>query len=135
MLLMLLKLMGLKNQGLLIISPMEFVLSDMNSDRNETKSRVSVHPRSIVGDFFKVETELKSLMKSVFSKHWLYTEVLICLEGLNEGDYTTIELRAVRELIYGAGGTSIDISERTLSITEARDFFNGNNNKYIMKDA
>jgi len=43
-----------------------------------------------------MEKELRSLMRSMFPKYWLYTELVICLEGLNEGGYTTIEIRAAR---------------------------------------
>lgn len=135
MFLTLLKLIGLKHQGLLIISPDKFVLLDINSERQETLVRISRHPRSLIGNFLKVETEVRSLVKSIFSSAWAYTEIVVCLEGLNEGGYTEIEIRAARELLYSAGATKVYIAKCLIDVPQCNDVFSGNGDQYIIKDA
>jgi hypothetical protein len=94
-----------------------------------------MHPRSIVGDFFEVENELKAFLKSVFPSKFKTTRLVVCLKGQNDGGYTTIEVRAARELGYGAGAKEIHMANRVINSQEATEVFHGTSNEYINKNA
>ena len=127
--------LGLTQDGLLIIYPEKFELYDLSSGEIHTAKRISLHPRSIVGDFFEIESELRVLLESVFPSKFKTTRLIICLKGQDDGGYTTIELRAARELGYGAGAKEIHMANRVINSQEAIDVFNGKGQEYINKNA
>jgi len=131
------KLLGLTQKGLLIIHPDKFELTDLDSESSQATIRVSKHPRSIIGDFWAVEAELKELMNSLFPSRVKPKQIVLCLNGQDEGGYTAIEFRAARELVYGATRNVVEIfvANRVLSATEAKEVLNGNSIEYINKDA
>ena len=94
-----------------------------------------MHPRSIVGDFFEVENELKVMLESVFPSKFKTTRLIVCLKGQDGGGYTAIEIRAARELAYGAGAKEIHMANRVINSQEANDIFNGKDQECINKDA
>jgi hypothetical protein len=127
--------LGLTQDGLLIIYPDKFELVDLRSGESHTATRISIHPRSIVGDFFEVENELKVLLDSVFPSKFKTTRLVVCLKGQDSGGYTTIEIRAARELAYGAGAKEIHMANRVINSQEANDVFSGRGQEYINKSA
>ena len=135
MFLILLKYLGIKQQAVVNISEHEMSVTDINSGKKEMRSRISKHPRSIVGDFYEVEKELRALIKSVFPKLWIYSEVIICLQGQDKGGYTTVEKRAVRELAFGAGAHIVYVSELPVSNEQAARVFRGENIEHELSDA
>jgi len=127
--------LGMTQDGLLIIHPDKFELYDLRSGEIHTATRISIHPRSIVGDFFEVENELKILLESVFPSKFKTTRLVVCLKGQDDGGYTTIEIRAARELAYGAGAKEIHMAKRVINFQEANDVFNGKGREFINKNA
>lgn len=135
MFLTILKSIGFKQQGLLILEPEKFILIDIKTSSKNEQTRISKHPRSIVGGFVEVETELKSLVRKVFPSKLKFTQIIICLNGLDDGGYTAIELRACRELVYGVGAHEVHVAKQLLSSFEAKEVFSGNGEKYINSNA
>lgn len=135
LLLSILMRLGLTQDGLLIIYPDKFELFDLQSGEHHTEKRISKHPRSIVGDFFEVENELKVFLKSVFPSKFKTTRLVVCLKGQDSGGYTTIEIRAARELAYGAGAKAIHMANRVINSQEANEVFCGRGQDYINKNA
>jgi len=127
--------LGLTQDGLLIIYPDKFELYDLRSGEIHTATRISIHPRSIVGDFFEVENELKILLESVFPSKFKTTRLVVCLKGQDGGGYTTIEIRAARELAYGAGAKEVYMANRVINSQDANDVFNGKGQENINKNA
>lgn len=127
------KLFGYKNQAVIKITQDEIIVVDINSDLVEIQTRISKHPRSIIGNFFEVEKELKAIVAVVFPSKLKFQEVIICLNGQNEGGYTQIEIRAIQELAYGTGFDLVYVSESDLSNEEARAIFKkkGAGNEFI----
>ena len=70
------------------------------------------HPRTLLADFTVAEQVLKGFLKKLFAQASLFQPaptILLhpCIDP--EGGFTQIEIRAMRELCYAAGGRNVTI--------------------------
>jgi len=67
------------------------------------------HPRSLVSDFTVGEVLLKVFFGRILGRRWLAPAPAVVLHPLGrpEGGFTQIEIRALREMAFGAGGAPV----------------------------
>lgn len=68
------------------------------------------HPRSLLSDFTTAQAVLKSFVRRAAGKSaWMQAAPIIVMHPLGEhaGGLTQIELRALRELAFGAGASEV----------------------------
>ena len=102
--------------------------NELRGENLHTKARAQlprqrVHPRSLVNRFDDLQGEFVTLCRQLFARGWTRPHVIVCLIGLDEGGYTEIEIRAVREAAMGAGLRKIWLVSGPLVATEARQIF------------
>lgn len=85
--------------------------------------RQRLHPRSLVNRFGDLQAEFFSLSRQLCPRGWARPHAVVCLHGLDEGGYTEIEIRAVREAAMAAGLRKIWLVSRPVVATEVRQFF------------
>jgi hypothetical protein len=117
------------------LSESQIRCEDVDSDKVAFISRQSKHPRSLVGNFNELEEDLKRAFLEVFSRSWVQSQVLVCMKGQNEGGYTQIEKRALREAVYGAGAREVFISEMQITKEQAIRAFKGEDLNKELKNA
>jgi len=85
--------------------------------------RPFAHPRSMVSDFLSAELLLKAMVKQSVGKGFLAVSPAAVMHpmGSPEGGFTTVELRAFRELVLGAGAFRVQVwTGRPLTDDELR---------------
>jgi len=78
---------------------------------SSSNSTSFAHPRSLVSDFTVAEQVLKAYFRRVRGKSLLQPNPLVIVHplGEHEGGLTQVELRALRELAFGAGASEARI--------------------------
>ena len=109
----------------MFLSETEIRCEDVDSEKIGFMPRQSKHPRSLVGNFNELEEDLKKAFLEVFPNSWVRSQVLVCMKGQDEGGYTQIEKRALREATYGAGAREVFISELPVTKEQAIRAFDG----------
>jgi hypothetical protein len=77
-------------------------------EKNLTITRTSKgfsHPRTVIGDFYEIESTFKEIAKELAPQKFLFqnhTAIIHFLQPV-EGGLTNIESRALREAAFGAG--------------------------------
>lgn len=103
------------------LSPYELTGENLITRKVSTIKRRSTHPRTLAGDYFHLEQDIKQVMQNLTVRKWVKPNVLICLEGLDEGGYTGIEKRCIKEAAIGAGAIDIYLAEQVIDYTTAYD--------------
>ncbi|WNC72027.1 hypothetical protein RGQ13_18190 [Thalassotalea psychrophila] len=103
------------------VSPHELTGENLITRKVLSIRRSSSHPRSLTGDFFELERDIKKVMQQLTVRRWVKANVLICLEGLDEGGYTNVEKRAFKEAVMGAGAMDVYLAEKAIDFTTAYD--------------
>ena len=111
----------LRQDALIVISPAEVRGENLESGSIASIARSVSHPRTLIGDFYALSNELKSVCSSILPRSWIAPNLLICLQGQDDGGYTNIELRAVREAAHMAGARNSWLSIKLVSASQARD--------------
>ncbi|WP_294769415.1 rod shape-determining protein [uncultured Rhodoferax sp.] len=67
------------------------------------------HPRTMVGDFTAGEALLRLAVQRVHPRHWWSSKPRVVLHLLGDplGGFTQVELRAFREMAWGAGAVDV----------------------------
>ncbi|MDX1279652.1 hypothetical protein [Shewanella colwelliana] len=100
-------------------SPHQVIGENIRTGERCCFPRSSKHPRTLAGDFFSLEEELKKAISELVPRKWIKSKILICLDGLNEGGYTNIEKRAFREAGMGTGAMEVYLSDQIISHSQA----------------
>ncbi|QDP00965.1 rod shape-determining protein [Thalassotalea sp. PS06] len=115
------KIPMLKEAYQIKVSPTEIVGENLVNRKVSCVVRASTHPRTLTGDFFHLEQDMKQVMGELATRSWVKPDVLICLQGLSEGGYTNIEKKAFREAAFGAGAMDVYLAEQPIDFTLAYD--------------
>ncbi|TLU67183.1 hypothetical protein FE810_02545 [Thalassotalea litorea] len=113
------KLPILKQAYQIKLSPYELTGENLITRKVLTIKRSSTHPRSLAGDFFDLEKDIKQVMQGLAFRSWVKPSVLICLEGLDEGGYTNIEKTGIKEATMGAGAMDVYLAEQPIDYSTA----------------
>ncbi|KXF81918.1 hypothetical protein [Enterovibrio coralii] len=67
------------------------------------------HPRTLMGDFFAIESCFKEAFTEVMPKSWLSLSPIAIVQLLEtyDGGYTNVEIKAFREAVLGAGARQV----------------------------
>jgi len=69
------------------------------------------HPRSLLNDFYNAERLLQAIVKKLTGKKFISPAPAIIIHPMEkiEGGLTSIEIRAFKEMAYGAGAREVAI--------------------------
>lgn len=98
----------------------EAQITHVESGQSETRACDALaHPRTLMGDFYEIESCLKELVKQVVPKSLLSSAPIAIVQLLDasEGDYTNVEIRAFREAVLGAGAKRVFFPESKLFLS------------------
>lgn len=113
----------LREDLLILLSAGELRGENLHTGVRAQVLRQRAHPRSLVNHFHDLQGEFVSLCRQLCPRGWTRPHALVCLVGLDDGGYTEVEIRAVREAALAAGLRKIWLTSRPLVATEARQFF------------
>ncbi len=118
-LLLLSKIPFIKQQCVVYLSQSEINVINLKNNQSITEVRTHIHPRTLISDPFAYQNQLAHIFKKLFPSFSILSEVIVCLNGLNAGEYTVIERRSIAEFTKSAGIvrsvylTSIDVTTET----------------------
>jgi hypothetical protein len=114
------KISALKQNVLITITASEVKAENLETGLTHSMLRKSSHPRTLAGDFYKMEMEFKEVLSKVLIRKWIQPQLVVSLSGCSEGGYTNIENRAFLEAAYGASNAiNVIISDKVISTKQA----------------
>ncbi|MBB3047583.1 3-methyladenine DNA glycosylase/8-oxoguanine DNA glycosylase [Litorivivens lipolytica] len=108
-----------RQQAIVYITTQQLRAIHLRSRREVTRARNHSHPRSLVEAVAPLQQDLTHLFSDVFSYSWVKPDVILCLEGCNEGGYTPLEKDAFRSAARGAGVRHIYLSSTRIDVDRA----------------
>lgn len=115
----------LRQQAIVSVTPTTLKAKNVRSLKESSIDRTGSHPRTLVGDWFVLVEDMETVLRNIFDRRWVRSDLLICLNGIDEGGYTEIERRAFREAAQAAGAKSIYLSEQGIPVRTAIQLFDG----------
>jgi len=112
-----------REDGLIALSASELRGENLRTGVRALVARQHDHPRSLVSSFEALHGEFLTLRRQLFPRGWTSPHVVLCLDGLDEGGYTAIEIRALREAALAVGLRKIWLVSGPLVAAQARQFF------------
>lgn len=80
------------------------------------------HPRTLMGDYFAVQTLLRQAYAALLPRHWLTPAPVVIVHLLPEaqGGYTQVESRAFREAALRAGARKAWVLAQGAALSDAQ---------------
>nr|WP_321269662.1 hypothetical protein [uncultured Tolumonas sp.] len=93
----------IKQQCVVYLAQNEIKVTNLKTDKSITEVRSNSHPRTLISDPIAYQNQLSQIFKKLFPGFSIFSEIIVCLNGLNEGDYTALEQRSLVEFTKSAG--------------------------------
>ena len=109
----------IKQQCVVYLSQSEIKVTNLKTGQSITEVRNNIHPRTLISDPLAYQNQFSQIFKKLFPSFSIFSDVTVCLSGLDAGGYTVIERRSVVEFTKSAGIvrsvylTSFDVTAET----------------------
>jgi hypothetical protein len=116
---------SLRQQAIVTVSKTELHAVNARMGASAILARKIQHPGTLIGDFHAVSNEFEEILRNIFPRKWIKSDLLICMVGLDAGGYTNLEIHGFREIGFQLGAKAVFVAEGNGEIHVANEIFEG----------